>query len=209
MSMKTITVLFLSLAACAEAEEARLDRAQILAVRSEPAHVAPGEKARIDILAGDESGAVYETDPETLVAIGDQGPLAVEDTPDGWFVTAGATPDIANLVVTLTIDGLEWPATKVLVINEHAENPGVAMAIDGAQATEMIAQVGTKPELTAVPSGREPFTFAWYSSVGDLELYRQPTAVLDAATRTEGTLLLVVRDNVGGVNWQVLPARVE
>ena len=180
-----------------------------LAVRAEPAHVTPGEQTRITILAGDESGAVYETEPETLVANGAAGPLVVEHTAAGWFVTAGATPDIAMLQVSVTIDDLVWPATKALVINEHADNPRIAMAIDGTAATEMVAQIGTKPELTALPEGKEPFTFAWYSSVGDLELYRQPTAILDAAAIAEGTLLLVVRDSVGGVSWLVLPARVE
>ena len=207
--MKIFAVALISLAACAEAEEARLDHAQILAVRAEPANVAPGERARIDILAGDEAGNVYEAEPETLVAFGERGPLAVDHTTDGWFVTAGGEPDTAELVVTLTIDGLEWPAVKKLKIHQRVENPIAAMAINGAPATEMVVAAGSKPELTATPSGMGPFTFAWYSSVGDLELYRQETAILDAATPSEGHLVLVVRDGFGGVSWQLLPARVE
>ncbi len=208
MSRFTRFAILACLVACAEAEEARLDHAQILAVRAEPAHIAPGERARIQILAGDDSGAVFEADPETLLATGAQ-PLAIEHTADGWFVTAGPQPGIVTLRVTLTIDGLEWPASKQLVIDDRAENPLISMQMDGATTTEIVAERGTKPELTAVAVGPGPFTYAWYSSVGDLERYRQPTAILDAADPAEGSLLLVVRDSVGGVSWQLVPSRVE
>jgi len=200
----------LAAGACAEPEAARLDHAQILAVRAEPSHLAPGGVARIDILAGDDSGAVYVTAPDTLVAIGASGPLHVERTADGWFVTAGAMPEIATLEVTVAIDGVSWPAKKALVVSEPADNPRVAaMQVDGSTSDELVAPVGSKPELTAVGVGKEPLTYAWYSSVGSLERYRQPSAALDAADPGEGTVLLVVRDDAGGVGWHLLPARVE
>jgi hypothetical protein len=209
--MKRI-VFLLALAACDAAPElARLDHAQILAVRAEPAAVAPGERAKIELLAGDDSGAVYEADPDTLVAFTPDGaPLAVERAADGWYVTAGATPAIATLEVALEIDGVVWRATKSLVVNARAENPQInSMQIDGAASEELVAAVGTKPSLTVVGAGTEPFKYAWYSSVGDLEKYRQPTAILDAAEPAEGHVVIVVRDSAGGVNWQLLPARVE
>jgi hypothetical protein len=202
--------LSLSAGACAESEEARLDHAQILAVRTEPAHVAPGGVARIDILAGDDSGAVFVTSPDELTASGATGPLQVERTPDGWFVTAGPAPEIATLDVTVAIDGVAWRARKALVVNEPADNPRVvAMQIDGSPSDELVAPVGTKPQLTAIGAGQEPLTYAWYSSVGDLSRYRQPDAVLDATETAEGKILLVVRDGAGGVGWHLLPARVE
>jgi hypothetical protein len=204
--MKLIIALSLSLVACAEAGEARLDHAQILAVRAEPPHVAPGQQARIDVLAGDDSGAVFEADPETLVA----GELVVEHTAGGWFVTAGAVPGLANLAVTLTIDGLEWRADKALIVGAPGANPRVAaMQVDGSSAATLVAPTGSKPAVTAIGEGGGLLTYAWYSSVGDLQFYRQPTAILDAAEPAEGQLLLVVRDGAGGVGWQVLPARVE
>lgn len=200
----------LSAAACAEAAEARLDHAQILAVRAEPAHVAPGGVARIDVLAGDDAGAVFETAPDELIAVGASGPLAVERTPDGWFVTAGPSPEIATLEVTVAIDGVAWRARKALVVSAPADNPRVvAMQVDGSASDELVAAIGTKPALTAIGAGREPLTYAWYSSVGDLARYRQPDAVLDASAAAEGTILLVVRDGAGGVGWHILPARVE
>jgi hypothetical protein len=205
--------LSLAAGACAESEEARLDHAQILAVRTEPAHVAPGGVARVDVLVGDDSGAVFVTSPDELVATGAAGPLAAERTPDGWLVTAGATPGIATLDVTVAIDGVAWRARKALVVSAPAENPRVvAMQIDGSPSDALVAPVGTKPQLTAIGAGGvagAPLTYAWYSSVGDLSRYRQPDAVLDATDAGEGTILLVVRDGAGGVGWHLLPARIE
>jgi hypothetical protein len=196
--------------ACAEPEAARLDHAQILAVRTEPAHVAPGGVARIDVLAGDDAGAVFVTSPDELAATGAGWPLRVEHTPDGWFVTAGDAPGIASLDVAVAIDGVSWRAHKALVVGEPADNPRVAaMQIDGTSQDELVAPLGTKPELTAIGLGREPLTYAWYTSVGELERYRQPTAALDASDAGEGTIVLVVRDGAGGVGWHLLPARVE
>jgi len=69
------------------------------------------------------------------------------------------------------------------------------------------ASVGTKPALSVVVEG--DLKYAWYSSVGDLEKYRQPTAFLDAAEAADGHIVIVVRDDAGGVSWQILPATVE
>jgi hypothetical protein len=196
-----------ALAACTEAAEpARLDHAQILAVRATPAHVAPSGRAKIDLLAGDATGAIFEAAPDAVVADG----LTVEHAADGWYVTAGAAPGIAPLGVTLAIDGETWPATKQLVIGEPADNPQVAaMQVDGAATDALVAPVGSTPTLAAVATGGEPLSYAWYSSVGDLEHYRTAEAVLDAAAPAEGTVVVVVRDSAGGVTWQPLPAKVE
>jgi len=199
-----------ALAACDAAPElARLDHAQILAVRSEPAAVAPGERAKIDILAGDDAGNVFEAKPDSVTAFSrTTGPLAVERTADGWYVTANGAAEIATIAVSLSIDGVEWKATKSLVVNAPASNPTITtMQIDGADADDVIAPVGTKPSLTVIAEG--DLKYAWYSSVGDLEKYRQPTAILDAAEAAEGHVVIVVRDPNGGVSWKLLPARVE
>ncbi|HEU0036029.1 MAG TPA: hypothetical protein VFQ53_35700 [Kofleriaceae bacterium] len=204
-----VFVAVFAVACDSEPDAARLDHAQILAVRLEPAHVAPGGRARVTLLAGDDAGAVFEADPDSLSALGNAGPMLVEHATDGWYVTAGAQPDIATIGVTLTIDGTEWRAEKAFVVSEQAENPHVAtMQVDGAPSTEVVAAVGAKPELTAVGEGQEPLAYAWYSSIGDLQYYRQQTAILDAAEPADGTVVVVVRDSVGGVDWQIVPASV-
>ena len=199
-------VLLVSLAACTEASEpARLDHAEILAVRATPAHVAPGGRAKIDLLAANDAGDVFEAAADTLTA----GELAVERAADGWYVTAGTAPGLATLDVALAIDGVSWRATKQLVIAAPADNPQVAtMQVDGADSVELSAAVGTTPTLAVRASGGE-LSYAWYSSVGDLEHYRTAEAVLDADAPAEGAIVVVVRDAVGGVTWQLLPARVE
>jgi hypothetical protein len=205
------TLLLAVLAACdATPELARLDHAQILAVRTEPAAVAPGQRARIDVLAGDDAGAVFETAPDRVTASSrTSGPLAVERAADGWYVTAGDAPEIATIEIVLAIDGIAWRATKSLVVNAPAANPRIAtMQIDGADRDELVVAAGTKPALTVVGEGAGPLTYAWYSSVGDLEQYRQPTAILDAAEPADGHVVVVVRDGAGGVSWQLVPATV-
>ncbi len=206
--MKRI-IPILVLAACTESDEAKLDHAQILAVRAEPSHVAPGQRAKIDILAGNDAGDVFEIAPDTLAASGQGGALAVEQTADGWFVTAGPTPDLATLTVTLAIDGISWPATKSLVVAEPAANPGITLAIDGSPATEMTGSAGATAELAVTADGTAPFTYAWYSSVGDLSHIHSAAATLETTAADEGVIVVVVRDDVGGVTWQVVPARIQ
>ena len=208
--MKRLIALLVLTAACDAAPElARLDHAQILAVRTTPAQVAPGERAKIDILAGDDSGAVFEAAPKMVTAVSrTTGPLAVERAADGWYVAANGLPEIATIAVSLDIDGFEWRATKSLVVNATAPNPTITtMQIDGADTDDIVAPIGTKPQLTVIADG--DLEYAWYSSVGDLEKYRQPTAILDASEASEGHVVIVVRDPSGGVSWKLLPARVE
>ncbi len=209
--MTRFLLLSLLVACDAAPEAARLDHAQILAVRTEPAAIAPGERVKVDLLAGDDSGAVFEAEPDTVTAISKTtGPLAVEHAADGWYVTANGTAEIATIAVTLTIDDVEWRATKSLVVSATAANPTIeTMQIDGAASDALVAAAGTKPALSVVGRGAEPLTYAWYSSVGDLEKYRQPTAFLDASDPAEGQIVIVVRDDAGGVSWQLVPARVE
>jgi hypothetical protein len=198
-------------AACDQVERRdRLDHAQILAVRTEPATVAPGARARIDLLAGDAAGAVFEAAPETVTAAGPGGPLAVVQGDDGWHVTAGPTPGVGLVDVTVTIDGTTWAARKALVVGETVPSPQITtMQIDGAAGDELVVAAGTRPSLGVVGEGRAPFDYAWYSAVGDLEGYLRPTAILDAAAPAEGTVVVVVRDTAGGVAWRRLPATIE
>ena len=181
-----------------------LDHARILAVRAEPAHILAGETARIDVLAGDASGAVFETDPDSVTA----GPIPVQHTGEGWFITAPPGAPLATIEITLAIDGVDWPADKQIVLGDHADNPAVTtMQVDGAASASLATAAGDKPELTAVSDAAD-VTYAWYSSVGKLEHSRSAKAVLDATAAATGMIVLVVRDSQGGVGWATLPATV-
>lgn len=209
-------VLAAALVGCANPEVAALDHAQILAVRTEPAHPVPGQWARVDVLAGDESGNVFETSPTTL----DAGGLSTEKMTNGWFVLApmltGDAPPVHMLTLGVEIDGEVWEATKSLVVSPTGEpraNPTVTtMQVDGSPVSGASGMLeiarGTKPRLAAIGSSQD-LSYAWFSSVGDLSFYRQPEAVLDASEAAEGLVVLVVRDAVGGAGWQILPAVVQ
>ncbi len=201
-----IVFVCLLLAACNEAAEpARLDHAQILAVRATPPHVLAAGTTKIDLLVGDDAGAVFELQPETVVA----ATLAVEHTAEGWLVHGGGVPAV-TVAVTATIDGESWRAEKAVAFDDQPrDNPAVTTVdIDGAQAQAVDAAVGARPALTANCAGSDVLTYSWYSSVGDLEHYHKQTATLKADSPADGTIAIVVRDDAGGVGWQVLPGHV-
>ncbi|MGE5185228.1 MAG: hypothetical protein ACM31C_24330 [Acidobacteriota bacterium] len=192
-------VFLAAVAACTSSSDPfELDHAQILAVRAEPAHAPPGTAVRIDVLAGDDAGDVFEAVPDAV----DAGPLAAERRADGWYVTSPA-PLAPAITVTLRIDGQPWAATKQLVFAELAANPSLA------EMPPVQAIRGTKPQLAASAAGADPLSYAWYTSLGTLEHYRQPAAILDAEAAGDGIVCVVVRDAQGGVAWQTIPAHVE
>jgi len=201
--MKRIIPLLL-VAGCGLTDDSfTLDHPRILAVRATPSHIAAGETAHIDLLAGDASGAVFETDPDTLTA-----DVPVLHTDAGWAITAPPGAPLANLSVSLAIDGQDWPATKQVVLGDHADNPGVTtMQVDGTDEAALTTDAGTKPMLSAISDAAD-LSYAWYSSVGKLDHARDAVATLDAASPATGMIVLVVRDGAGGVGWATLPAAV-
>ena len=205
--MTRILLLCLALAACNEAAEpARLDHAQILAVRATPPHAPADGKVKIDLLVGDYAGMVFETQPDTVIA----GTLTVEHSTEGWFVTGGGVPAV-TVAVSSTIDGETWRAEKTVVFDDKPlDNPSVtAVDMDGTQTAAVDTSIGARPALTANCAGGDTLTYAWYSSVGDLEHYHKQTATLKADAAADGTVAIVVRDDQGGVGWQVLPGHVQ
>ncbi len=192
-------VILAAVAACnSSSDPFLLDHAQILAVRAEPAHAPPGTSVRVDVLAGDDAGDVFDAVPDAL----DAGALPVERRADGWYVTSPA-PLAPTITVIVTIDGQPWQATKQLVFADRADNPSVA------EMPPVDATRGTKPQLDAAGAGADPLSYAWYTSLGTLEHYRQPDAILDADKPGDGIVCVVVRDAQGGVAWQMVPAHVE
>jgi len=207
--MKLVAILAILTACGATGDSARLDHAQLLAVRADPPHALPGERVAIDVLAANDAGDVFEALPDHVTA----GALPVDHTDAGWFVTAPpaeANVAGATLAVDLAIDGDSKQATKQIVFGDSAANPAVAMmSVDGSDSTSLVAAIGDRPALSASASGIDPLSYAWYSSVGDLEHSRKPDAILDADAAATGTIVLVVRDAQGGVGWELLPAQVE
>jgi hypothetical protein len=208
--MKTLHIVLFAIACAActtnNADTFTLDHARILAVRSEPAHVPIGGTVRIDVLAGNDAGDVYVAVPDAI----DIGTLAAQRESDGWYVTGPDGVQLApTATVTIAIDGELKVSTKELVFGDSADNPMIGdMQVDGSAIQTIDIAQDTKPALDAITAGVEPLSFAWYTSLGTLEHFRDPEATFDADQAGDGTIAVVVRDAQGGVAWQIVPASV-
>ena len=198
--MKTLALAVIALGACNSSDDPfELDHARVLAVRSEPAHALPGTAACIDALVADDAGTVAIATPDSI----DAGGLPVVG---GCVQSPAPLAPIATVVVT--VGGQQLAATKQLVFGDDHANPSIgAMLLDGAATTEIDVASGDSAMLD-VPGDDGTRTYAWYTSIGTLVHYRSETATLDAGDPGDGTIVLVVRDDVGGVAWQLVPAHV-
>jgi len=185
--MKHLLIVMV-VAACNSSDDPfELDHARVLAVRAEPAHALPGTATCIDVLAADDAGNVF-------VATG-----ACVQSP------ASLAP-VATVVVT--IGGQQLAATKQLVFGDDHPNPSVgSMLLDGAATIEIDVASGDSAMLD-VPNDDGTRTYAWYTSIGTLAHYRSEAATLEAGDPGDGMVVVVVRDDVGGVAWQLVPAHV-
>lgn len=204
--MKRLMLLFV-VACNTSSDPYSLDHAQILAVRSFPAHGAPGGQVRIDALASDDAGNVFVAIPDRLDAEG----LPIERGSDGWYVTSvQGSPLAPTATVTVSIDGTAWTAQKQLAFDGEQPNPSVqAMSVDGAASQAIDVAKGAQPALDVAMAGAGTFSFAWYTSLGKLDHYRRELATFDANEQGDGTIACVVRDGAGGVAWQIVPVHID
>jgi hypothetical protein len=184
-----------------------LDHSEILAVRSEPAHAPPGSSVRIDVLVADEAGNAFVAAPDSL----DAGGLIVQHQGDGWYVQSPAgMPSAPTANVAIEVDGQLLRATKQLVFADERPNPSIdTMQVDGSATQAIACAPGTKPALDVAVTGDGTYTYAWYTSLGKLEHYRSEAATFDANEAGDGLVAIVVRDDQGGVTWQIVPATVQ
>jgi hypothetical protein len=222
----------LALVACAEvAEPYQLDHPRVIAVRAEPAALAPDAVARLDVLATGVDGPRVVAPSALRVAIaapaaGFMAADAVTVAADGWHLRApsaeaiagaraalGLTPDqplAVPLTFTTVIDGVTLTADKWVGLGAAAANPQIAaITVDGVDAAAVAVVVGARPRLGVRHDAGAAGVVRWLSSVGDLEDYQRPEAVLAADADARGAIVSVVRDRAGGVAWTIVPATVE
>lgn len=225
----TIVALVMLALGCADVTEPyELEHARVIAVRTEPAALAPGEAGTVAVLVTGVDGprvappdGLTVTVPAELTAY-----VAVTRGPDGWTVVAPTAAQLAGLraalgvpvvdpvavplTVTTTVDGVTLVAHKWTVVDATAANPTIAeVALDGVAAPVFRAAAGSAPRLSVTHDAGPPAVVRWLSSVGELAQYQSAEATLDAAAPARGAIVVVVRDARGGVAWQIIPAEVE
>jgi hypothetical protein len=213
--------------------------ARTLAVRADPPRIDPGQRARIDLLVTGNDGvpAVRAPDSVTVappipgrpVAPAEAVQLIAQDS-GAWYVSAPSAEVLAqlrqgfglpadapipfSLSVSATVDGQARPSEKVVWLGGAALNPVItSMTIDGhpmEEATPVAVPAAGIHTLTATAEGEGTLSYAWYTAFGELKKYREVTATFEkAAPGQAGAVVLVVRNDKGGVAWRFGSLRAE
>jgi hypothetical protein len=205
----------------------QLDHDRIVAVRATPPAIVSGERAQLDGLIALAGSSTVEQPPEVAMVISPESlasALAFEG--GAWVVTA---PDEAALAAARTELGLEAGAPvplqlgvayanqsliglKSILLGTSAANPTMPTPlIDGAPApppgTELV--VGSLVDVPLSIEVLETDEVNWLTSCGEMHDFDLPSAYLrvEVDSPTEGELAVVLRDDRGGVTWQVWPIR--
>jgi hypothetical protein len=230
----TLTALAAATAACDEnGGPSELDRARVLAVQISPPHLEPAETAPVLLLVGHSDGTVSEVAPDGIEVVGAPpgSPASgmVGRGADGWAIACPDPEGLAQLraamelgpedpipialAVEVEVDGALLAATKYVYLGSDGENPQLAgISIDGDSGEDepVLAGVGDAVPIAAEgAAGDTELTYAWFTSVGDIDLYLSEAATLTLEEPGDGPLALVVRDERGGVTWTWRELRVE
>lgn len=218
-----VAVAALALVACNDFSEPwQLDRARVLAVRSDAPGLAAEARGAIDVLVADASGAPSVVAPAQVAAVqGATTAVAVARDGAGWIVTAGDAEALAaarteaglepddpltvTIGVAVIVDGVELAAIKQLRLGESLANPVTpTIAVDGVVPTGA-ATVGPGRDiaLTVDVAAAEELEFDWLTSTGELRRNETPTATLSLAADdpTAGHVVAIIRSDLGGVSW--------
>jgi hypothetical protein len=209
-----------------------LDHDRVIAVRATPPSIPSGQRATLDALLVQQDAPTRVASPEAASVL---SPASLADVVaregEAWAVTApdagrlaaartelGLTADApVPLVVNLTFGAPFLPATKTVWLGASAANPQVGtMTVDGA-AVDAVTDPGTElaiatdtDVLFAIPADPTD-EVVWMTSTGTLQDFDLPSSYLrvEADDPTTGELVVVRRDDRGGVAWQRRPLHAE
>jgi hypothetical protein len=126
---------------------------------------------------------------------------------------AADQPIPVPLAIEVDVDGERLTATKYVYLGSQGENPqlaGITMAGAVEQDGVMLISTGDQIAIAADrAAGEGELSYAWFTSVGDIDLYLSEEATLSAEGPTDGQVVLVVRDDSGGVTWAWRDVRVD
>jgi hypothetical protein len=205
-----------------------LDHDRIVAIRATPPAILAGETSEIDGLIAAKGGPSVERIPDQVIVVKPEslaGTVSFDNAK--WVVTA---PSEAELEAARTELGLEAGASvplqlgvaygetlfglKSVALGNTAPNPQLGvMQINGATAPEPTAEivVGKLIDVPLSVEAGEQDDVNWLTSCGTMHDFDLPNAYLrvEVEDLTEGELAVVLRDDAGGVTWQVWPIRAE
>ena len=217
-----IAPLVLLLGACAGDidPEWQLDHTRIVAVRATPPHIPSGTTSQIDLIDATKGAMTSTPAPDQVVVV---SPMSLSAALSGTTVTA---PSEDRLAAARTELGLEattpvplqlgiasngLAATKTVYLGDSADNPPlVNVTIGGAPAPAAGEMITVPPDTDvhfSVDADDSKMIVVWLTSCGtmhDFDLHASYIHVLPADPQT-GELVLVVRDEQGGVSWSVWP----
>ena len=210
--MRHALVVVLAVAGCSElATPAELARPQVLGLGLEPAVLTPGSRGRLTALVAGPDGPI-ESSPVWSV---DAGRATIErDQGEQWLrIAEQAEPQVLELHADFDIDGTTLLATRTATIGAAVvANPVIdAILADGADvdpAAGLQTELGATIEL-AVDARVEPESatesVAWYSTIGEIDIYHRAETELVASEGGSGWLIVVCRDGAGGIAWEIAP----
>ena len=202
--MKTLLLLVISVAACVDKVDDRwqLDHDHVIAARATPPVIRPGDATNLDALVAHIGQGVSVENPLSAETTSAPTYSEGELVPVDIMLTFARTSDRSS-----TVDPIH--VRKTVYLGEPRDNPALPpITIDGVPAGDEVV----------VPQGRDIYLSAttdlrvnWLTSVGTLFQDDEATAFVrvTAADRQQGELVVVVRDDFGGVAWQVWPMRAE
>ncbi|MFT3696554.1 MAG: hypothetical protein QM831_25670 [Kofleriaceae bacterium] len=215
-------LLLLALVGCADEvdPEWQLDHTRIVAVRATPPRIQSGEQSQIDLLFATKGAGTSTPAPDQVIVA---SPMSLADTLSGTTVTAPSEDRLAAartelgldvgapvpLTLGLAVNGLA--ATKIVYLGATADNPVISNVMIGGVPAPAPGDMITVPADTdvhmSVDADDSDHIVDWYTSCGtmhdfDLHLSYLHVEVDDPQS---GEMVLLVRDLVGGIDWNVWP----
>jgi hypothetical protein len=203
-----------------------LDHARVLAIRATPPTVAPGQLVEVTALVLTADLTIAELGPE-VVRVDQPYDQLLSPTPRSPTLLAAdqAIVDQARTLLTLAQTEvipvpvsiqLQLPdsagvlepidSIKTVRVGGFAENPvapTVALNGDAVSQLQMSLQVKQRYVLEAnVPT--DNVNYAWFTSSGELKFPQASRAELVIDKPGTGTILVIARDDKGGVSWNQL-----
>lgn len=210
-----------------------LDHARVLAVRLSAPGLAPGSAATVDALVVDDAGVPAVVTPRLVVlpVPDDASVLTLAAAEGAWTVTAGDAAAIGQarlaagltddqplaltLAAVVTIDGVDFVATKQVRLGEDLANPPTPVIhVDGVAAADTPMPVPIEADVALTLGGITPtddLAFDWMTGTGELTRSETAAATLTIAADDPRAahVVAIVRSEVGGAAWATATIAVE